>query len=158
MADFLSWFEGNWPNAITTLGVIGSLWIGIWTGQRELEKGKRESLERAAERHDKLWTQMSEQPSLHRILQEEVDLLAKPVTVEEEEFLNLVIVLFLTGWRNAKAGGIITLKELSGDVGSFFSRPLPHAVWEKTKLTRNPKFVRFIDRALERHGRLRVDC
>ena len=153
MADFTSWFQNN----ITAIGVIGSLWIGIWTGQQALEKGKRESLEKAAERHDELWTRMAEEESLHRILKLEVDLPAKPPTIEEEEFVNLVIVLYLTTWRNAKTGGIITLKELALDAGGFFSLPLPHAVWEKTKLTRNPKFVRFIARALERHGRLQAD-
>jgi hypothetical protein len=150
MAVFLSWLQGNWPNLVTALGVIGTVWIGIRTANRE-------SLERTAERHANLWMQMAQQPSLHRILQEDADPLAKPVTIEEEEFINLVILLFLTGWRNARTGGLISLNELSNDVGGFFSLPLPHVVWEKTKASRNPRFARFIDQALERRGHLRAD-
>ena len=66
----------------------------------------------------------------------------------EEEFLNLVMAHFLTSWRIAKVGGIITLKELAADVQEFFNLPLPRAVWEKTKAFRNQRFVKFVEHAL----------
>jgi hypothetical protein len=147
MAVFISWLVANWPDLITAAGVMGTLWLGIRTANRE-------SLERTAERHANLWMQMTQQQSLHRILKKDADLSAKPVTVEEEEFINLVILLFLTGWRNARTGGLISLSELSNDVGGFLSLPLPRAVWENTKGSRNPRFVEFIERALDRYGRL----
>lgn len=50
----------------------------------------------------------------------------------EAEFLNLVIVHFQTGWWIARAGGITALKEMKADIWSFFTLPLPRAVWEDT--------------------------
>jgi hypothetical protein len=38
---------------------------------------------------------------------------------------------------------------LALDAGEFFSLPLPRAVWEKTKKFRNPRFVRFVERAMK---------
>jgi hypothetical protein len=83
-----------------------------------------------------------------RIFQTTDDLFASALTVAEEEFINLAIVHFLTGWRIAKNGGLTSLKELGADVRGFFSLPLPRAVWEKTKAFRNQRFVRFVDGAL----------
>jgi hypothetical protein len=40
------------------------------------------------------------------------------------------------------------MKLLAKDAGSFFKLPLPHVVWDKTKEFRNPRFVRFVERAL----------
>jgi hypothetical protein len=85
---------------------------------------------------------------LGRIFQEDAQALTSPVTVAEEEFLNLVMAHFQTSWRIAKVGGIITLGELAADVRGFFSLPLPRAVWEKTKGFRNRRFVKFVKKAL----------
>ena len=70
------------------------------------------------------------------------------MTVAEEEFLNLAFAHFQTSWRIAKAGGIITLGELAIDAHDFLDLPLPRAVWEKTKRFRNPRFVRFVEQAM----------
>jgi hypothetical protein len=51
----------------------------------------------------------------------------------------------MTAWRVARTGGVVTLKELATDARGFISLPLPRAVWEKTKGTRNPRFVRFVE-------------
>ena len=157
MADFPSWIQDNWPAAITAIGVIGSLWIGIRTSDRDAKTREKEALDRIAELHERLWTQMSAEPRLQRILQRELNTPADSITVGEEEFINRVMVHFLRAWRDAKDGGMISLEELSKDAGVFFSLPLPHAVWERTKQFRNPRFVQFVGRALDRRGRSRSD-
>ena len=60
----------------------------------------------------------------------------------------MVLVHFETGWQMAKEGTVLTREVLARDLRGFFSLPLPHAVWEKTKGTRNPRFVRFVEQAL----------
>ena len=94
-------------------------------------------------------TTVPQRKDLARIFQPDADVLLVPATVEETEFLNLVIVHFQTGWWIAKAGGITTLKELKADARSFFTLPLPCAVWEKTKEFRNSRFVRFVEKAMK---------
>jgi len=77
-----------------------------------------------------------------------VDVLSAPPTVAEREFLNSVIVHFQTGWWIARCGGLINLTELRSDARSFFSLPLPLAVWEDTKVVRNRRFVKFVEKAM----------
>jgi hypothetical protein len=93
---------------------------------------------------------------LSRIFQNEVDLKAKPPTMMESVFLNEVFVHFENGWKLAQKNTVLTLETYTADVCGFFTLPLPHAVWEECKGTHNPRFVRFIDRAIERAGRLSV--
>jgi len=61
-----------------------------------------------------------------------------------------IVQQFETGWRVEKILNRRELRILAGDAANFFRLPLPRAVWEKTKQFRNPRFVRFVDRALEK--------
>ena len=65
-----------------------------------------------------------------------------------------ILQQFETGWRVEKILNRGELKFLARDAAEFFSLPLPRAVWNKEKRYRNPKFVRFVRRALDRSGRL----
>ena len=101
------------------------------------------------ERHQNLWGEAQGRPDLKRILSKEVHVLTEPVTIEENEFLQRVILYFETGWRLEKIMDRGELKILALDAGEFFSLPLPRAVWEKTKQFRNPRFVRFVEKAMK---------
>ena len=148
MAGLSGWVDGNWFNLIQTVGVIGSLLMVAAAGRREAKAKEVENLLTLTELHRELWGSISQRPDLERIFQANVDLTAKPITFAEEESLNLVFVHFQTGWTVAKSGALITLAEMKADIRGFFSLPLPGAVWEKTKDKRNPRFVRFVKRAL----------
>jgi hypothetical protein len=154
MADYSSWFDGNWFNVVQTVGIVGSLWMTAAAANREAKAREIENLLTIAEQHREVWGELLKSQESERILQSGADALAKPLTPKEEENVNLVAIHFLKSWRIAKMGGLVTLKELATDARHFFSLPLPRAVWEKTKAFRNQRFVRFVDRAIERRGRL----
>jgi len=99
------------------------------------------------DRHRDLWNEASRRKELNRVFQSDADL-AKSVTVAEEEFLNLVITHYELGWRFAKTVGPDEVKAQVRDVRNFFALPLPLAIWEKTKIDRNQRFVRFVERAM----------
>lgn len=145
MSGIPSWVKENWFTVVQTVGIIGGLWFTSATFRST-------NLLTLAEQHRALWRDALERPGLRRVFLEKVERV-EPVTIEEEEFLNLVIVHFETGWQMAAPGTILTKEILARDVRGFFSKPIPNAVWEKTKGTRNPQFVAFIDRALEAAGR-----
>ena len=149
MGAFSSWVNGNWFNVIQTVGIIGSLWIAAMAANRESRTKGIENLLSLSEHHRELWKEIPGQNDLVRIFQPDADTLLVPVTMAEAEFLNLVIVHFQTGWCIAKAGGFTTLAEMKADVRSFFTLPLPRAVWENTKGNRDPAFVRFVTRAIQ---------
>jgi hypothetical protein len=148
MGDFHSWLQGNWFNIVQTAGIVGSLCLAAGAAIREAKAREVENLLTIADHHRELWKPAYERRELKRVLSQQVDVQAVPITPDEEGFINAVIVHFLTGWRIAKAGGITTPNELAEDAREFFSFPLPHAVWQKTKGARNPRFVRFVERAL----------
>lgn len=154
MTGSYSWVAENWSAAVGAVGIIGSLWMAILAAHREAKAREIENLLTISDHHRELWNAIQQKPGLSRILKSDVDISAAPVTTAEEEFVNLVMVHFLTTWRLARSGGIIAEGELMADVRGFFSLPLPQVVWEKTRQFRNPKFVRFVERALNRHARL----
>jgi hypothetical protein len=147
MAGLSAWVDGNF-NVIQTVGIIGSLWMGILAAHREAKAKETENLLTIAEQHRELWVEAHQRKELGRIFLENADM-TEAVSIAETVFLRLVISHFQSIWLVANAGGLLTLKELALDAGEFFSLPLPRAVWEKTKATRNPKFVRFIERAMK---------
>jgi hypothetical protein len=154
MGGFPSWVENNWFSVIQTVGIMASLWMTAGASNREAKAREVETLLTLADQHRGLWSTLRQHPELERVLKVDADTLVLPPAVAEEEFINSVMLHFQTTWRIANAGGVITLKELATDVRGFFSLPLPHAVWEKTKKSRNQGFVKFVDRALEADGRL----
>jgi hypothetical protein len=90
----------------------------------------------------------AQRADLKRVFLKNLDLL-QPPTVAEEEYLNMVIVHYVTGWQMAKVKSVLTPDALAADARAFFSLPLPRAVWEKTKDFRDKRFVRFVERAMK---------
>jgi hypothetical protein len=93
MAGFSSWVDGNF-NLIQTVGIIGSLWMGILAARREAKAKEVENLLSISDHHRELWDEALHKADLQRISLRDADLAANPVTVAEEEFLNLVIAHF----------------------------------------------------------------
>ena len=168
MERFSSWVDGNWYNVVQTVGVIGSL-LGLISSlrmtaaaaRREAEAKRRDAIAREisniftqSEHHSALWGELEQNPELQRVLLPDLDVSKRPASLLEHVFINKVFTEYLTSWRVANAGGMITLDELAVDAKWFFTLPLPHAVWEKTKEFKNREFVQFVDRAIEDGGRL----
>jgi hypothetical protein len=156
MVGFPSWFEYNWSNLVGAIGIIGSLLFTAASLRGEARSSMIGSLLALDERHRALWSEVKQRPELKRILSEKVDLDTHPLTPEEDVSMWQIVQQFETGWRIERILNRGELKSLARDAANFFSLPLPRAVWEKTKRFRNPKFVRFVTRALDRYGRLTV--
>jgi hypothetical protein len=61
-----------------------------------------------------------------------------------------LVISHTSSTYEALKGELLTKQEgLRRDVGSFFSLPVPKAVWIKTKLLQNQDFAAFIDAALK---------
>jgi hypothetical protein len=148
MAALSSWVDGNWFSLIQTVGIVGSLLLATAAARREAKSREIENLLTISEHHRSLWNEAHQRKDLERIFEADLDVLKNPATVAENEFLNLIFAHYQTGWNLSKTGAFVSLDEMKSDVRGFFTLPLPHAVWEKTKKYRNRKFVRFVTRAL----------
>jgi hypothetical protein len=148
VADIASWFKAEWFSLVQTAGVVGGLIFTGVTISRDAKAKEAANLLAFAERHRLLWSELLERPELQRIFSETADLSESPITQAEEVFLNLAFVQYEAGWRMAKNVDRNDLKPLKADVRKFFTLPLQRVVWDKTKGSRNPKFVRFVEKAL----------
>ena len=87
-------------------------------------------------------------PELARVIEPSANVANKPVTPAEEFFVHMVISHTSSVYEALK-GELLTKQEgLRRDVRSFFSLPVPKAVWIKTKLLQNHDFAAFIESSL----------
>jgi len=131
------------------VGIIGSLLFTAASFRADAKNRLITNLLALDERHRTLLSEVKQRPELKRILSENVDLAAQPLTPEEDVSMWQIAQQFETGWRVEKILNRGELKSLARDAANFFRLPLPRAVWEKTKEFRNPRFVRFVERALK---------
>jgi hypothetical protein len=149
VAHFISWVNSNWSSVVGAVGIIGSLLFTAASFRADAKNRLITNLLALDERHRTLLSEVKQRPELKRILSENVDLAAQPLTPEEDVSMWQIAQQFETGWRVEKILNRGELKSLARDAANFFRLPLPRAVWEKTKEFRNPRFVRFVERALK---------
>lgn len=148
MADLFPLLESNWFNLVQSVGIVASLLFAAVTIHRESRAHQMTALLALDEQHRDLWSELHRRPELARILAPEVDLVGKPVTTAESEFLNTVFVHFCTGWRLAAEHGVLSVDDLQRDLVGFLARPIPHQVWKQTLNIREQRFVAFVEAAL----------
>lgn len=149
MGSSLLWLRDNWFPVLQTVGIIGGLLFTAVSIRQSTNARKASDLLALTEQHRQLWDEVYTRPGLGRIYAEEADLVAAPVTIAEERFMNEVIVHFQTGWQLACQGSLITLDAMKADARTFFKLPIPRFVWQHTKASRDPKFVKFIESCRE---------
>ena len=148
MAEWRLWLEQNWFSLLQSLGIVGGLWFTGLSVRRDARARQASDLLAWTQQHRELWSESHRRPELARTLSPEADLVGRPITVAEEEYVNTIIVYFNAGWSLARRGKLVNLETLAEDVRSFFVLPLPHAIWNRTKRGREAGFVQFVDRCL----------
>ncbi len=73
----------------------------------------------------------------------------QPVTPAEDFFVHMIISHISSVYEALKGELLIKQEGLRRDVRSFFSLPVPNAVWTKTKLLQNQDFAAFIESSLK---------
>ena len=142
------WLEQNWFSLTQTVGIVAGLVFTGWTLRRDRKDRRTAHFLALAEQHRELWSEAVRNPELCRVFQESIDLEKEPVSEREAEFLDVVIYHFNTGWELAKLGEVLSLDVFALDAKTFFSLPIPHSVWARSRHRRDPAFVAFIDSCL----------
>lgn len=152
MASFESWFETNWFNFVQTVSIVLGLLFTGFSLRRDTRSRRFSNLLALKEEHRELWNIIHEKPGFARILHREVDLVASPMTNEEEIFLRQMIVHFAVAWELIRDGTPLDLGAFRRDVAEIFSLPLPKLAWERAIVAQNPRFARFVERAVVSRG------
>jgi hypothetical protein len=146
--EIWGWLAHNWFVCLQSVGIIGGL---LFTGAslRIDAKARRISnLISITEHHRNLLAQVYSQPNLLRTLDETPNLHQKPVTEEERLFVILLIAHLNSAYHATKDGMLLKAGALSKDIRSFFSRPIPKAIWSDVKSFQDKDFVRFVEDCL----------
>lgn len=104
------------------------------------------------EKNDFFWKDFYGREDLKRIQKDNVDLEKEPPTFLETKALVRAFVKYQTSWKAARVAYRSELEPLGKDIAEFLSHPIPKMIWEQEKRYKNPGFVRFVERALERGG------
>ncbi|HYV27315.1 MAG TPA: hypothetical protein VFA77_07260 [Candidatus Eisenbacteria bacterium] len=139
------WIAQHWFDLVQTAGIISGFLFTAHTIRKESEARKIANMIAMADHHHSLWKEFYKHPELSRIIDEGAALDAKPVTAEEQLFVTSLI-LHLDGVHRAmKAKMFVRLEGLQKDIQTFFSLPIPKAVWEKSKSLQDADFVAFVE-------------
>jgi len=140
-----SWLATNWFTLLQTVGIVaGFLFTGI-SLLIDSKVRRASNLISLTKNHRDIWSQFYRQPELTRILETSVDLKAEPISAMEERFVKLLILHLNSAYTVLQDGFVSKPENLSKDIQSFFSLPIPRKVWEKHKHFHDRRFVIFVE-------------
>jgi hypothetical protein len=148
MGDMIQWAAENWFNLLSTFGIIASLLFTAVSLHSETKTRRVANLLTITSNHREILKEYLNQPDLARVLDPKADVESQPVTVKEETFV-LMVIAHTGGVHEALQDELLIKQEgLRRDVKTFFTLPVPRAVWTKVKLLQNQDFAAFMDSSL----------
>ena len=139
------WISQNFFNILSAAGIIGGLWFTAVSLRSETKTRRVANLLTITANHQEVWKEFFGKPELARVIEPSADVEKQPVTPVEEFFVHMVISNTSSMYEALKDELVTKQEGLRRDVKSFFSLPVPKAVWTKTKLLQNQDFAAFID-------------
>ena len=139
------WVVENWMTILNAVGVIGGLFLTARALRSETKTRRVANLLTITANHREVWKEFFKHPELGRVVAESADLAKKPITPGEQEFVSMVIAHIGSVYESLKDELVTKQEGLRQDARSFFSLPLPKAVWEKTKMFQNEDFMKFVE-------------
>jgi len=143
------WISQNWFSLFSSAGIIGGLWFTAVSLRSETKTRRVANLLVITANHRDVWKEFFRSPELARVIDPLADVSKQPVTPAEEFFVHMVISNTSSMYEALKDELVTKQEGLRRDVKSFFSLPVPNAVWSKTKLLQNQDFAAFIDSSLK---------
>jgi hypothetical protein len=150
------WTSQNFFNLFSAIGIIGSLWFASITLRKQTKAMKDEAEARRSANlltitanHRELWKVPPLYPALARVIEPMADVVKRPPTAAEEFFMSMAISHASSTYETLKHELLPEQEGLRRDVRSFYSLPVPNAVWQGTKLLQNQDFAAFIESSLK---------
>lgn len=143
-----SFFSGLLLDILQSLSIVFSLVFAGITLRRNSKSRRASNLISLNNSHRDLWLNISGSPDGVRILNEQVDLVQKPISTKEHQLVVMAILHLSTTFQVFRLGVMTEVEGMKKDVKSFFELPIPKEVWKSNKVFQNRKFVDFIDKIL----------
>ena len=136
-------------NLFSSAGIIGGLWFTAVSLHSETKTRRIANLLTLTANYREIWKEFFRSPELARVIEPSANVAKKPVTPAEEFFVHMIISHTSSVYEALKDELLTKQEGLRRDVRSFFSLPVPKAVWIKTKLLQNHDFAAFIESSLK---------
>jgi hypothetical protein len=149
MGDMGQWLTENWFNLFSSIGIIGGLWFTAVSLHSETKTRRVANLLTITANYREVWKEFFRSPDLARVIDPAADVAKQPVTPAEEFFVNMITSHISSVYEALKDELLNKQEGLRRDVRSFFSLPIPNAVWTKSKLLQNQDFAAFIESSLK---------
>ena len=146
----LHWLGEGWLETLNAIGVVGGLIFTAVALHSEAKTRRVSNLLTLTQNHREIWKELYNHPNLSRVLQPNPDTSKKPVTRDEEIFVNLVIQHLSSVFHAMRYDLAVEPEGLRRDIRGFFSLPIPMAIWKRVKVLQNAAFVRFLDECLDK--------
>jgi hypothetical protein len=143
------WLAVNWFNIVSTVGIVGSLWVAIIAFRASAKAQRTSNLIALTANYIEIRKEQAHNPKLVRVDDPVADVAKQPVTPAEESFVSMVINHASSAYETLKDDLLVKQEGQRLDVKSFFSLPVPKTVWTKVKLLQNQDFAAFIDSSLK---------
>ena len=149
MGDMGQWLAENWFNLFSSAGIIAGLWFTAFSLRSDTKTRRVANLLTITANYREVWKEFFQNPVLIRVIDPRANVLKKPVTSDEEFFVHMIISHISSVYEALKDELVTKQEGLRRDVKSFFSLPIPKAVWNNTKLLQNQDFAAFIESSLK---------
>jgi hypothetical protein len=143
------WISHDWFDLFSSAGIIGGLWFTAVSLHSETKTRRVANLLTLTANYREVWKEFFRSPELARVIDPSANVAKQPVTPAEEFFVNMIISHTSSVYEALKDELLTKQEGLRRDVRSFFSLPVPKAVWIKTKLLQNQDFAAFIESSLK---------
>lgn len=144
MEVLLRWATENWFDLLSAVGIIGGFFFTAVSLRSDTKTRRIANLLTITANHRELWKEIFRRPDLKRVIDTGADP-RKQITAEEEMFVNMVILHISSVYEALKDELLIEQEGLRRDVASFFSLPIPKAIWDRTKRVQNADFGAFVE-------------
>jgi hypothetical protein len=145
----LGWVEQHGMEVLQTASLLVGLFTAAYTIRTNTVERKIGNLFELTKAHREIWSRLYDQNELERVLMETVNLRDEPVSVEEELFVHTLILHLRTAFKARKLGMQFDDDAVAADIRQFLSRPIPSAVWKRSKFFQDTDFVEFVERSIE---------
>lgn len=138
----------NWFTLLQSVGIVGSLLLGVVSSRDNTRAKLAETFLTISSEHQKIWRDYYQNPDLRRVRESLVDLDVSPITLQERRFVQSVLVHVNAVFHARRLGSVIEPEGARADIRSFFSLPIPHAVYTDQKHLLDRAFVAYIEESL----------
>lgn len=149
MTGFITWMGLHIFDLISAIGIISSLSYTAVSFNESARSRRIDNLLKLTEQHRDIWEKSQGNPALARVRDPKADLVIKPVTTEEAQFVTFLILHIHCWYRAMLDREVISLEGMKRDIRGILSRPVPRQVWDERKSFLDHDFQRFVDDLLQ---------